>query len=452
MSGSPCGLAFEARSVCAGAALLLLALPADVAQAQVVPMPAAQSDVCKSDDDDDEEDDAKPVPLWKRFAWEGACFELSGTLSATYQKQKNGANRIPILTTRQGTVTNASEITTGDVSGRIDTTRKTAAGDLKTGFEVQYEKASSDSGNGTVTLTEAIVTWAGFKGGYTDSQMNYWSGDFQFSANAPQRTVGLAGYEFKLGEDWTLTLAYETGLPATQASSSAFVTVYPDDPAASARLYYEKDDVTFQLAGLVHQIRIDGNHPRLAFLGRPTAFKEFGWAVTTGLTLPVKWGKDGNEFSMQASYAVNASPYLGTSADLSSLASTIPVPVTTRGWSAVGSYHHVWSDHWESNVMASYLSLDISLQRFSPSARVMRYAGNLIWKPIEDLKIGAEVGYVNGEFDPGGTLGLFNLGLFNNPIGSRVASAVTNAAGLNRNAGGIKGDGLAGYLFVNWSF
>ena len=44
-----------------------------------------------------------------------------------------------------------------------------------------------------------------------------------------------------------------------------------------------------------------------------------------------------------------------------------PVLVTTEGWSIVGSYHHVWSDHWESNVLASYLALDLNAQRFHPT-------------------------------------------------------------------------------------
>jgi hypothetical protein len=129
--------------------------------------------------------------------------------------------------------------------------------------------------------------------------------------------------------------------------------------------------------------------------------------------------------SLQASYAVNASPYLGTAADLSSLANTIPVLVTTEGWSIVGSYHHVWSEHWESNVMASYLALDLSLRHFQPSIRTRRYAGNLIWKPAEAFKVGAEVGYVESDIDPGGPLGLLR---------------------------GASGKGLIGYLFATWSF
>lgn len=434
---------------------MTLAGPADVI-AQVLPVPAKQSDVCKSDDDDG--DDDKPVPLWKRFAWEGACFELSGELSAVYQKQKNSNGRIPVLTTRQGGLTNASEVGTFDASIRVDTTRKTSLGDLKTGFEVQYEKTTVDSGNGIATLIEGIVTWAGFKGGYTDSQMNFWSGDFQFSATAPQRTVGLAGYEFKLNDNWTFTLAYETGLPTSQTGLSDFVTVYPQDPVASAKLYYEKDDVEFQLSGMVHELRIDGSHPRLALLNRAHSFVEPGWATTAGLTLPVKWGEDGSAFSMQATYAVNASSYLGTVADLSTVSSTIGVPVTTKGWSIVGSYHHVFSDHWEANVMTSYLALDIDMDRQSPSFRTNRYAANLIYKPDDKLKLGAEAGYVRADIDSGGPIGLRGLGLFNPVFFNNVfGGTATAAAGLplpggKSGPGSFKGDGLAGYLFATWSF
>ena len=123
-------------------------------------------------------------------------------------------------------------------------------GELKTTFSVEYNKTTTDGNNGLNTLSDATVSWAGIKGGYTDTQMNFWDGDFQFSATAPNRTVGLAGYEFKLGENWTFTLAYETGLPTTQVSGNKFITVYPDDPVGSARLYYDADDVQFQLAGL----------------------------------------------------------------------------------------------------------------------------------------------------------------------------------------------------------
>ncbi len=407
----------------AGAAALAVVLWSGAAAAQSTPKPPSWSDVCAADDDDD--DAAKPAPLWKRFAFEGACVELSGSIGATYQKQKAKAGIVSALTTRKGSVSGASEVKTTTMDFQIDTRRKTGIGDLETSFAVKYEKTSSDPGNGSATLTEGSLKWAGVRAGYTDSQMNFWDGDFQFSASAPQRTIGLAGYEFTLNDDWSLTLAYETGLPTTQASSVKFVTVYPDDPAASARLAYEADDVSFQLAGLVHQLRIDGTHPLLTFLGRAAEHRELGWAVTAGLTAPGKLGAKGSEFSVQATRAVNASPYLGTAADLSSLASTIPVPVSTEGWSVVGSYHLVWSEQWESNVMASYLALDIALPRAHPSVRTRRYAANLIWKPVEDFKFGAEFGYVESEIETGGPFGLIK---------------------------GISGRALAGYLYATLEF
>lgn len=420
---------------------------------QVMPKPGKQSEVCKSDDDDD--DDDKPVPLWKRFAWEGACFEVSGELSAVYQKQKSSNGRIPILSTPQGGLTSANEVGTFDASIRVDTTRKTAFGDLKTGLEIKYEKSTVDGGNGAVTMVEGIVTWAGVKGGYTDSQMNFWSGDFQFSATSPQRTVGLAGYEFKLNDAWTFTLAYETGLPTSNAGQSDFVTVYPQDPVGSAKLYYTKDDAEFQLSGMVHNLHVDSTNSQMVALGRSQTFDVLGWAVTSGMTLPVKGGEDGNAFSMQATYAVNASPYLGTVADLSTLASTIGAPVETKGWSIVGSYHHVFSDHWEANAMTSYLALDLSMDRQSPSVRTNRYAANLIYKPDDKLKLGAEVGYVNTEIDSGGPVGLQGLGFFN-PffINELLGTSLGPGIGVPGGTGprSVNGNGLAGYLFATWSF
>ena len=92
-------------------------------------------------------------------------------------------------------------------------------------------------------------------------------------------------------KDWTLTLAYETGLPTTQVSGNKFVTVFPDDPVGSARLYYDPTMCQFQLAGLIHEARIDGTHPLLTLLGRPTQFKEIGWVATAGLTVAGQMGQ-----------------------------------------------------------------------------------------------------------------------------------------------------------------
>ena len=57
--------------------------------------------------------------------------------------------------------------------------------------------------------------------------------------------------------------------------------------------------------------------------------------------------------------------------------------------------------------------------------RTRCYAANVIWKPADAFKFGAEMGYVESEIDPGGPLGLLR---------------------------GVSGKGLIGYLFSTWSF
>jgi hypothetical protein len=399
--------------------------------------------VCASDED---EDDSKPKPAWKQFAFAGACVELSGEVSFIYQKLLDSkGDAIPVFSTRRGpvfrpgrlpnlglglfpqgqTASQPSYLNTLDFSVRVDTTRKTAAGDLTTGFEVQYEKTSDDGDSGIITLTEGIVQWAGVTAGYTDSLMNFWSGDFQFSATAPQRTVAVASYDFKLTDSLKLTLAAETGVPTSRENPDAFAPVGWDDPVAAARLYYETDDLTMQLAGMYHEIAVGGGGTFLARFGRGHQERLSGWAATFGLTKPTPKISEGSEFSMQVTYAVNASSYLGTTGDLSTFSAVIPMPGETRGWSVVGSYHHVWSEHWESNVMASHIALDITLPHLAPSAKSTRYAANLIWKPVESLQIGGELGWVDFTLKTNGALGFF-------PIES--------------------GSALVSYLFVTWKF
>lgn len=393
-----------------------------VAQAQA-PKPASTAAVCESDDDDD----SKPRLPWKQFAVGGTCVELSGTVSLIYQKLMDSrGSRIPALNTRQGVVSGPSSyLNTGDFSFRVDTTRKTAFGDLTTGIEVEYEKTSGDSGNGAFTLTEGILSWVGLSVGYTDSLMDFWSGDFQFSATAPDRTVGLFSYEHKLSDKWKLAVSLETGVATTQADAGTFAPMYPDDPVLAARLRYESDDLTLHGSGMMHELKQSGAHPVLARLGRATGSTALGWAASLGLTQSLPKISDGSEFTMQATYAVNASPYLGTSADLSSLINLAPPSADSRGWSVVGSYHHVFSEHWEANVMASRLSLDITLPFLAPKIETTRYAANLIWKPKDNLEIGGELGLLDAKLQPNGTFGLLS---------------------------GASGQALVGYLFLTWTF
>lgn len=388
--------------------------------------------ICETDEDD-------PKPAWKQFALAGACIEISGSANFIYQKvMDQTGGRIPALTSRRGAflrsfaqgsgssaASEPSYLNTGNVSGRIDTTRKTAFGDLTTGFEVKYEKTSNDGGNGTLTLIEGIASLAGVSVGYTDSLMNFWDGDFQFSATSPKRTVGVVHYDRKIADTWSFTLAAETGVPTAPSSGNTFMPIFWDDPVLAARLRTETDDLTLQVAGMLHQLKESVRSPVLLPFRSGSEARVWGWAATLGLTQELPKMSDGSEFSLQATYAVNASPYLGTAVDLSTLASLAPAGAETRGWSVVASVHHVWSARWESNVMASHLSLDITLPLATPKIDSTRLAANLVWKPADGWKLGGEIGWLDIRLDPHGTVGLLR---------------------------GTGGQALVGYLFATWEF
>jgi hypothetical protein len=307
---------------------------------------------------------------------------------------------------------------------KLETTTKTAAGNVST---VLGLKASRDSGGdaGLINMSEGYVAWAGWKVGYTDSLMNFWDGDFQFSANAPSRSIGRVSYEAKVTEDLKLALASETGLPTSSGTDVRFIPVTFLDPVISARALYEKDDFSLHLSGMTHEMKSGGDNPLLALLGITGSTVTPGWAASAGMTVPLPQIHKDDEFTVQATYAVNSSPYLGTKADLSTLASLVPAGTQTRGWSALASYHHVWAKDWETNLFASRLRLDIELPLGRPRIDVERYAGNLIWEPVSDFKIGGELGYVDLQLATNGVAGAF---------------------------GGASGRALVGYLFATWTF
>ena len=65
------------------------------------------------------------------------------------------------------------------------------------------------------------------------------------------------------------------------------------------------------------------------------------------------------------------------------------------------------------------------MPRRAPTAESTRYAANLIWKPVESLQIGGELGWVDFTLRTDGAPGFF-------PVEG--------------------GSALVGYLFVTWTF
>ena len=351
--------------------------------------------------------DAAPDFPWQQFTDHTTCIEFTNTFTFVYQKilQSRGS---PPLPSRPGIAsTNSPVVRSLTYEPTFNTTTPTALGDFATTFDVTIERSSDDTVI-SAQLSDATVSLAGVTVGYTDSVMNFWDGDFQSSAAVPSRTVGVARYEHEVFENAKLGISLETGVPTSRTSSKIFAPIYPDDPVLGGRFLYETDPLTVQVSAIYHRLKYGGGTgPLLPRLVRQTGSAD-SWAATAGATVALPFMSDDDAVSIQATYAVDASPYLGTSQDLSTLASVLPFKVDTKGWSAVTSYHHAWSDEWASNVFVSRLALDITTPIANPTVRTTRFAANVKWTPKSYFTVGAEIDYVDIHIEPNGVIGILS--------------------------------------------
>lgn len=257
--------------------------------------------------------------------------------------------------------------------------------------------------------------------GYADSLMNFWdSGDFEFSATAPNRSSYLVSYERALTEQVSAAVAVEAGPPSTRGAQSWQLPTTP--PYYTGRLRYDKDDWTVHLSGAVHELET-----RSVALFTTSTENRFGWAGSFGLTVPFSFVHEDDNVSLQATYAVDSSIFLGTQSDVAFLAATVPTTGPAKGWSVVGSYTHNWSDKWKSAVFASQLELAVDLNRAHPSVKTTRTGVNLTYEFNDHWQAGAEVDYLVARIDLDRSIGFINV-----------------------SGGDISG--TTGYLWLKWQF
>jgi hypothetical protein len=356
-----------------------------------------------SKDDDDDDDDDEGV----RFDLAGACAKLTGGVSYTYQQAKQSGARIPVIVNKNGTMSSGNVSNSVSANIGLETTRQTSLGEFKTTVAADWSKATDDgTQNGTVQVTGWSVGLGGLTVGYTGSLMSFWEGDFLSTASAPARAANTIVYEYKFDDRNKFSVGLESNLPTTPQTLTGLQSFEFSNPVYTARWRYESDDVTFHLSGLAR--RADFSKSPLVPLFPTTATERTGWAGSAGVRLPMNFIADDDEFNTQWTYAVDASSYLGISTDLTTYQNTVRSTGPTTGWSAVASFHHVWSEKFESNIFGSYVALRADLLPAKPEVQTLRTGINLFWKPLDKVKFGIEFGTVDMKLDPNGVLGVFN--------------------------------------------
>ena len=327
-----------------------------------------------------------------RYLIGGICYELSGSVQVTGQATKAPEPRFaptPVAP-RVGTV---------NPDFRIEAARQTPSGALKTAFEIEWKYATDTGPDEVPTLDEATVAYLGFTLGYADSLMNFWdSGNLQFSASAPNRSSYLFSYKHSLTDDLTLAVAIEAGSPTSRGATTWQLPNTP--PYFTAQLNYDKDDWSFQASAATHEVDVR----ETILLGGSSEIRR-GWAASAGIKIPLAFIAEDDAFSAQVTYAVDSAIFLGTQQDVSFVAAKFPTTGPTRGWSAVGSYVHNWSDKWASTAFASYLALDVDLILTRSTANVLRFGVNLTYQPSDNWTIGVEVDALDAKIDINGPFG-----------------------------------------------
>ncbi|HEY2754426.1 MAG TPA: porin [Pseudolabrys sp.] len=371
---------------------------------------AKKSKSAKADDEDDDNgDDDDGDDEGVRFNLAGACAKLTGGVSYTYQQASKTAAGLPVIVNPNGTLSNSSFSNSISANIGLETRRQTNLGEFKTTLSAEWSKATDDgTQNGTADISGWSVGLGGLTLGYTGTLMSFWEGDFISTANAPGRSANTIVYEHKIDARNTVSAGLESNLPTTPQDDPGAKDIDFSDPVYTARWRYETDPLTVHASGLVRQV--DFSNSPLLPLFPDTATVRTGWAASLGVKVPASFIAADDEFMAQATYAVDASAYLGISTDLTMYQNTVRSLGPTTGWSAVASFHHVWSEQFESNVYGSYVTLQADLLLARPEAQTFRSGINLYWKPVDKLKFGVEFGYVDVTLDPQGVHGIFDGG------------------------------------------
>lgn len=355
------------------------------------------------------------------FAVGETCAKVNAGVSYSYQRASQSAG-VPRIVNRNGTVSQNTDSQTVTANTGLELTRQTSLGEFRSSIAGEWSKSTGDgTASGSAYFTGWSVGFEGLTVGYTGTLMSFWEGSFLTSASSPGRSATSIVYEHWLDDANSIAVGVESSLPTSPNADTDIWSFDFSSPVYALRWRRETDAFTTHLSGIAR--RADFSRSPLRPFLPSTATTRTGWAVSAGMNIPTPFIADADALSFQATYAVDASSYLGTTNDLVVYQSVVRSTGPTKGWSAVASYHHEWSEELESNVFASFVSVRAELLAARPQSETFRTAVNLFWKPVERLKFGVEFGYVDIAIEPNGFAGYFSGNSGRSYVGTLSVSA-----------------------------
>jgi hypothetical protein len=268
--------------------------------------------------------------------------------------------------------------------------------------------------NRTYSLLEkAFIQFGGITAGRTSSFFDFYANDMNFAeiGGSEYSQHNVLAYTHSVGK-YSITLGVEDRtLRDTTAGAFTYGGMRSPDIVGSLRYDDEKGILAAaQLSGALHQVRPMNRNLQGNYID-----SEYGYAIQAGLKFNLPALAEGDVLWLQAAYADGALSYLGANGIPNTLgvlnlihsdAAIVNGSVSkTKGYAVTAAFTHYWRPTLRSNVYGSFISLDYSAQAAGfVDTRIMQAGTALIWSPVANLDLGAEVLYHH--IDPKGAVAL----------------------------------------------
>ena len=343
--------------------------------------------------------------------------------------------------------TSENDITGFAALGQIafDARTATSYGDLRTVVRVQLANVSGAGfgaqpvpyallGNATtatgadfvnraytsVSLDAAFIQFAGFTAGRTQSFFEFYANDLSWYgvSGSDHGPTNLFAYTATFG-DFSATLSIEDPVQRRQiVLGNAGLVQPPLKPSTTEYSYYggarmpdivanlrvEQGWGSAQISGAVHEVI----YSQIVGATNPFYGADYGYAVNAGVKVNLPFITEGDTVTFQGTYGKGATNYAvggycGQGSVNSCTTNVTFIPTTdavvtlaggarlTEAFGLVGAYLHSWSPTIRQGIFGSYsqVNYDSSLNLYN--SEITTIGSNLIWSPVKDLDIGAEL-------------------------------------------------------------
>jgi len=292
---------------------------------------------------------------------------------------------------------------------QLDARTATAYGLLRTfvRFEMTRDTGAFGSSSTTANVDQAFVQFGGLTAGRAITMFDNGDIDAQTFRGVrwnDQPTVNMLAYTFSFGNGFSATLSLEEGEfdGISTFADATDISAGQRMPDVVANVRYAGTWGSAQLSGALHQLRSVALFDAAGVGFIPDT--EYGFAVSGQFNFNLPMLGAGDNIWLAATYADGALGYLGfSSTEVRDAAVDVDGDIdTTKGWQVAGGIRHFWTPEIRQNVFASYAKVEYGAGLDGFDFNEWQLGTNVIWSPVSGLNIGAEVQYINQDFDLAG--------------------------------------------------